>query len=116
MRKPNFSKLSNDALNDYKTEIDQLLKARKIEAEKKSKLLKKVKLLVESEGISLDTFFSEAPRTKTKKTAPKKSVRKVDPKYANPKDNAQTWTGRGRKPLWVAAYLKKGGKIEDLAL
>jgi DNA-binding protein H-NS len=31
------------------------------------------------------------------------------PKYRNPKDPSQTWTGRGRRPLWMA---KAGGDIE----
>jgi DNA-binding protein H-NS len=30
-------------------------------------------------------------------------------KYRNPKDPSQTWTGRGRRPLWMA---KAGGDIE----
>jgi DNA-binding protein H-NS len=28
---------------------------------------------------------------------------KVAPKYRNPKDPNQTWTGRGRRPLWMSA-------------
>ena len=34
---------------------------------------------------------------------------KVAPKYRNPKDPSQTWTGRGRRPLWIA---KAGGDME----
>jgi len=26
---------------------------------------------------------------------------KVAPKYRNPKDSSQTWTGRGRRPTWI---------------
>mgnify|MGYP003478436811 FL=1 len=40
----------------------------------------------------------------------------VKPKYANPANRAETWTGRGRKPRWVEAALKAGKKIEDLAI
>jgi DNA-binding protein H-NS len=28
---------------------------------------------------------------------------KVAPKYRNPKDPNQTWTGRGRRPTWLVA-------------
>ncbi|MBV2360258.1 H-NS histone family protein [Thalassococcus sp. CAU 1522] len=38
------------------------------------------------------------------------------PKYANPADPSQTWTGRGRKPNWVIDALKSGKSIDDLAL
>lgn len=37
-------------------------------------------------------------------------------KYANPADRSQTWTGRGRKPNWVVAGLKKGASLEDFAI
>ncbi len=36
--------------------------------------------------------------------------RKIPPKYRNPKDKSQTWTGRGRTPLW-AADLQAAGKL-----
>ena len=35
---------------------------------------------------------------------------------ANPDDPAQTWTGRGRKPNWLVARLKKGAKVENFAI
>jgi DNA-binding protein H-NS len=37
-------------------------------------------------------------------------------KYRNPKDTAQTWTGRGRKPNWLVDAVKKGAKIESFAI
>ncbi len=115
MRKPNFNKLSDEILAGYKNEIELILKDRKQVNDKKNKLLKKMKSMAESEGISLDTLLADAPR-KAKKVAAKKTGRKVKPKYINPKDVSQTWTGRGRKPLWVAAHLKKSGKITDLEI
>lgn len=36
---------------------------------------------------------------------------KIAPKYRNPDDRKQTWTGRGRMPLW-AAELAEIGKLE----
>jgi len=38
------------------------------------------------------------------------------PKYANPEDASQTWTGRGRRPRWVLAALDAGKSLEDLAI
>lgn len=38
------------------------------------------------------------------------------PKYMNPDNPAETWTGRGRKPNWLVAKLKKGAKIDDFAI
>ena len=33
-------------------------------------------------------------------------------KYRNPNDHSQTWTGRGRKPNWLIAAVKKGTSSE----
>lgn len=40
----------------------------------------------------------------------------VAPKYANPADTSETWTGRGRKPKWVEAALSAGKSLDDLAI
>ena len=48
--------------------------------------------------------------------ANEKKGSKGAPKYANPADPDQTWTGRGRKPNWVVAALEEGKSMEDLAL
>ena len=37
-------------------------------------------------------------------------------KYANPDDASDTWTGRGRKPNWLVARLKKGAKLADFEI
>lgn len=34
--------------------------------------------------------------------------------YRNPANAQETWTGRGRKPAWVASWLADGKPIEDL--
>ena len=44
-------------------------------------------------------------------------VRKpVQPKYRNPNDNEQTWTGRGRKPRWVEECINNGINLTDLLI
>jgi DNA-binding protein H-NS len=42
--------------------------------------------------------------------------RKVAPKYRNPKNQSETWAGRGAMPRWMAAEIKKGKKREDFAI
>ena len=37
-------------------------------------------------------------------------------KYATPEDRSETWTGRGRKPNWLVARLKKGAKVDDFSI
>ena len=37
---------------------------------------------------------------------------KVFPKYRNPKNPAETWSGRGKQPLWAKEQLRSGGKLD----
>lgn len=46
----------------------------------------------------------------------KAGKRTVAPKYRNPEDPSQTWTGRGKRPLWFAAALKKRGVTAESLL
>lgn len=44
------------------------------------------------------------------------AVSKITPKYRNPKNHNETWTGRGCKPVWVQEHLKAGGLKEELKI
>jgi DNA-binding protein H-NS len=37
-------------------------------------------------------------------------------KYANPDDPSQTYAGRGRRPFWLIAKLKKGASLEQFSI
>ena len=64
------------------------------------------------------------PGTKVAKKVAKKAAAKgpkkgkgiVPPKYRNPANGAETWTGRGKPPRWMADYLAKGKKKEDFLI
>ncbi len=38
------------------------------------------------------------------------------PKYRNSADPSLTWTGKGRKPGWVALYIENGGELDSLLI
>ena len=40
----------------------------------------------------------------------------VAPKYRNPENPSETWAGRGLKPLWLAAAIKAGKKLEHFSI
>lgn len=61
-------------------------------------------------GYSLDEVLG----TSQKAPAAKKS--KAAPKYRNPENPAETWTGRGRKPHWVHKALTDGVDISELEI
>lgn len=65
----------------------------------------------------LDAIARERGFTIEQVVGAKKSARKpVAPKYANPGDDSQTWSGRGRPPQWVKEALNSGKTLEDLAI
>ncbi len=42
--------------------------------------------------------------------------RKLAAKYRNPANRSETWAGRGLKPRWLTAALRKGKKLEDFLI
>lgn len=43
--------------------------------------------------------------------APKEG--KVQAKYRHPQDPTQQWSGRGRQPAWIKAWVTSGKSLED---
>ena len=61
-------------------------------------------------GYSLDELAGIS-KSRARKTLPP-----VKPKYRNPDDDSVTWSGRGRKPVWLEAKLAEGAKVEDFLI
>lgn len=61
-------------------------------------------------GFALSELPIDAGKRKPGKTA------KSKPKYRNPDDFSQTWSGRGRKPQWIHDAIARGTDISDLEI
>lgn len=77
--------------------------------------------LAKANGYTLEEVAGVAAPTRSRatKAAPAKAVRKlgkVAPKYRNPANPKETWTGRGKQPRWLAAYTTKGKKLEEFLI
>ncbi len=46
----------------------------------------------------------------------KKSLTVRPPKYRDPKDPLNTWTGAGRRPNWFRKHIDDGGTLEELEI
>jgi DNA-binding protein H-NS len=79
---------------------------------------KKLTALAKAEGYAIAELFGGAKAAPAKKGAKAagKTGRKVAPKYRNPANAKETWTGRGRQPRWLAEQLKKGRKAEEFLI
>lgn len=100
--------LNNSQLNDLITKAQ--LRQVELRKEKVVKLREKVHALLKAEGYTFDDIFGRA-RGKSKRTGTP-----VPPKYRNPADPEQTWSGRGKRPRWFNDALKAGKKEKDLAI
>jgi len=66
----------------------------------------KIDALLKSADLTINEVY---PTRGGKKATVKKGTGSVAPKYRNPANASETWSGRGRQPLWFAAALKKRG-------
>lgn len=78
--------------------------------EKATKLREKINALVKAEGFGLDEVLGRSSGARGKVRG------KVKPKYRNPADPSQTWSGRGKRPRWFHAALSSGKKEKDLLI
>lgn len=76
---------------------------------------KKIDTLLSNAGLSLaDVYPTRGGRGGRGGKVGKRGT--VAPKYRNPEDPSQTWTGRGKRPLWFVAALKKRGVTAESLL
>jgi len=84
----------------------------------------RLKKLATTEGYSVAELFGGATPKSASRTG--KSARaattkgrklgKVEPKYRNPANSSETWSGRGKQPRWLAALTAQGRKPADFAI
>ena len=110
-----LSNLNIDQLKDLLKKIPAELKRRTEAASNAARdaAIEKLKAIAREHGYSLEEL---AGTKKPRKSAATGSRKPVAPKYANPSNTSETWTGRGRKPLWVQAALNQGKTLESLLI
>jgi DNA-binding protein H-NS len=92
-----------------------------VKSKKQEKTLAQIVKLAKDNAITAKDIEAAMGSTKAKKATKAKAVgakksalkgAKVAPKYRNPSNHEQTWTGRGVTPKWVAD-LKAEGKLDS---
>lgn len=96
--------LNHNQLND----LIQRAKQRQTDlvGERLAKVRDKVHALLKAEGFTFDEAFGKSRKPRSK----------VKPKYRNPANKTETWTGRGKRPRWFSAALSAGKKEKDLLI
>src|SRR5260221_3110133 len=111
-KKLNLDAMSIDEMWKLHEEISRVLSAR-LMTEKRQLEKRLAQFFREREMRQLvpkDTqSLNGAPRGRRK-------YPRVFPKYRNPKEPSETWSGRGKQPRWLAAALRTGRTIEEFII
>ncbi|PWK84707.1 H-NS family nucleoid-associated regulatory protein [Fulvimonas soli] len=99
--------LNHNQLNDLISKAQQ--RQQELRKEKVAKLREKIHALIKAEGYAFEDIFGGRSKGR-------RSGGTVAPKYRNPANPEQTWSGRGKRPRWFNDALKAGKKEKDLAI
>src|SRR6516165_2461883 len=97
MPKVNLSGMTVEELMDLRERVDGLLSERRAELEQQ-----------------LERFAVIGGRRVVRGGGSVLKGRKVPPKYRGP--SGATWAGRGARPRWLVAAIKRGKKLDDFLI
>lgn len=104
MAKPDpLARMSAAELHALRQRVDSAIAA----AAQKKELRSEIEKLIIQAGhrvadiLGLGTLKGKAPRSS------------LPIRYRNSNDRRQTWTGRGRRPLWLSDAMKKGRSLDS---
>lgn len=91
-------------------DLQQLIPAelRRREAQEKDLVLNEVRAFAKARGYAIEDLLTKEVKVKAS------AVNKVKVKYRHPENAGLEWTGRGRKPKWVEAWVANGGSLDNL--
>lgn len=97
----NLESMTLQELIELQKRLPTLIAQRKEEV--RSDVLQKATQLAAKHGLTLDELVS-------------KGRKRHAPRYANPVDTSQTWTGVGSRPKWVREWITSGRELEELLI
>ena len=108
-KRSNFESMTVDEMWFLYEELCQVLSVR-LTSEKRE-LEKRLAQLQRENKTLVAESFSQIAAPRERRTYPR-----VLPKYRNPSQPSETWSGRGKTPRWLAAALKDGRTISEFAI
>lgn len=108
MAKVDLADYNLSELKGLQAEIEKEIKAR--QQQEVTKAREQILAIAQGLGVSIEELLANGGAKS------KGSGKKVQAQYRNPADNAQTWTGRGRQPRWIAEGLAGGKSLNDFKI
>lgn len=104
--KINLGKMSMDELKALKKDVEKAIS--EFESRKRAEALKEMQAVAKKHGLSVEELVGKRKKGKAKAKAPAK--------YRNPADTSQTWSGRGRQPVWYKEAVAAGKSLKSLEI
>ncbi len=102
-----YNTLSEDELQAVIAQAEKALKGKQLD--KRKQVLAQIKELAASVGVTVKINDQD-------QSASVRKGKKIAPKYRNPDDASQTWTGRGVAPKWMQALINEGRDKSEFLL
>lgn len=112
LSKKDIENLSDSALIKLRDRLIEAADLRETHAARLSEAKARIADLLKNNNLRMDDIADMM-------AGPAKVRKSVNPapiKYRDPANAENTWTGRGRKPLWLAAHLEQGKTIDDFLI
>jgi DNA-binding protein H-NS len=106
--KVDLSKLSFSELRELARGVEGEIKMRR--EEDKKRIRQEIRELAASIGMTVEEVLGYGEEKKGKRKIP------LEPKYRNPENPEQTWTGKGHRPAWVKEAVARGVRLEELKM
>lgn len=113
-KKLNFDAMSVDEMWQLHEKIAEILSSR-LMSEKRELERRLAKLRRDSRAQSAEQL-KEAGREEPHPARRRRKYPMVFPKYQNPNEPSETWSGRGKQPRWLTAALMAGRRIEEFLI
>lgn len=119
-----LSEYSLDELQELSKRLERELKAkrseqkassRKEERERRRSVMKQVRELISAHKLKMDELIVSRAKRAARGEG-RRATSKSPPKYRNPENQQQTWTGKGRKPGWMSNAMQNGMSLEALLI
>jgi DNA-binding protein H-NS len=111
-KKFNLDTMSVDEMWQLHEEISRVLSVR-LTSEKRELEKRLTQLRREKEMRQPDSADGQPLKDGSRE---RRKYPRVFPKYRNPSEPSETWSGRGKKPRWLAAALQTGHTIEEFVI
>lgn len=103
--KIDLGKMSLEDLKTLKKDVEKAISG--FQTRQRAEALKEMQAIAKKHGLSVEEVMGVKGSSRKPKSPPK---------YANPADASDTWSGRGRQPAWYKAAIAAGKKPESMAI